>query len=396
MTSHSPLDKLKQQLAQVDALLAEGVLKGDAAKAQRDALERQVLAAVAGPTTEPAAPAVPGKLRASVLVFVLAFGALGYVWQGNLAGLKVGPGENVAVAQTDVGSGQAVPTQAQIDEMVQRLADRLKEKPDDATGWSMLARSYSAQGKIDQALPAYKRVLDLRPQDAQAMVDYADALAIVNNRSLDGEPELLVMQAVKLDPKNVKALSLAGTVAFNKAQYPQAVSYWEQAVQAADPASGFAAQLQDALNEARQRAGLPAKPLAPAVAAAAAPTPAATVSAANNNTSVSGRVVLKDALKGKAGPDDTLFIFARAPTGSRMPLAILRKKVSDLPFEFRLDDSQAMSPASRLSSAPQVVVGARISKSGNAMPQPGDLQGLSAPVAVGATRLVIEIGEILP
>jgi cytochrome c-type biogenesis protein CcmH len=108
---------------------------------------------------------------------------------------------------------------------------------------------------------------------------------------------------------------------------------------------------------------------------------------------ITGRLTLKAELKGKVGPDDTVFIFARAPTGSKMPLAILRKKVSDLPLDFKLDDSLAMSPASRLSSAQQVVVGARISKSGNAMPSPGDLQVLSAPMALGARDVRIEIAE---
>lgn len=410
MTNPSTLEPLKQQLAELDALIAQGVLKGEAAKSKRDALERQLLAALVTPAAAVAAqeapPRVPAKLLATIALFVLIFGGLGYAWQGNREGFKVGPGENVAVAQTDVDAGQAAPTQAQIDEMVQRLATKLKEKPDDPAGWSMLARAYSAQGKIDQALPAYKRVWELRPKDAQAMVDYADALAVVNNRSLDGEPEQLVMQAVQIDPVNVKALSLAGTVAFNKSQYPQAVNFWERAVQAADPKTGFAEQLQGALSEARKRAGLPdVKPQpqaltnlasAASVTTASAPATDAASAAAAVGAAVSGRVVLKAALKDKVSPDDTVFIFARAATGPRMPLAILRKKASDLPLAFSLDDSMAMSPATRLSTASQLVVGARISKSGNAMPQPGDLQGFSATVAPGAQALTIEIGDVVP
>jgi cytochrome c-type biogenesis protein CcmH len=122
---------------------------------------------------------------------------------------------------------------------------------------------------------------------------------------------------------------------------------------------------------------------------AAGPAPAA----AGKLGEVSGRVTLTAAAKADAGPDATVFIFARAPTGSRMPLAILRKKVSDLPLEFKLDDSMAMSPAARLSSVGQVVVGARVSKSGNAMPQAGDWQALSSPVPVGTHGLNLEIRE---
>jgi cytochrome c-type biogenesis protein CcmH len=112
-------------------------------------------------------------------------------------------------------------------------------------------------------------------------------------------------------------------------------------------------------------------------------------------TSVSGTVTLAPALAAKARPDDTLFVFARAAEGPRMPLAILRKQVKDLPFSFTLDDSMAMSTTARLSSTPRVVVGARISARGDATPQPGDLQGYSAPVAPGAAGLKIQIAEVI-
>ncbi len=401
MTPDTTLQTLKQQLAQIDALIKEGVLTGLEAQAKRAALEAQVLQHVTASAAGAAdtLPQPSRKLWTGVIAFVLLAGLAGYGWRGNWPGLKVGPGENVATSEADAGTSAAgnaaAPTEAQIEEMVQRLADRLKEKPDDPTGWSMLARAYTAQGKFEQALPAFKRVMDLRPKDAQAMADYADAMAVVNNRSLDGEPEQLVMQAVQIDPVNVKALSLAGTIAFNKAQYPQAVSFWERAVQAADPASGFAAQLKGALDEARKRAGMPDAPSATVAAAAPANTTAPSAPAAGNTT-VSGRVSLSAALRAQAAPDDTVFIFARAATGPRMPLAIVRRKVSDLPFDFVLDDSTAMSPSSKLSSAAQVVVGARISKSGNAMPQPGDLQGFSAAVAPGAQKLSIDIKDVVP
>ena len=393
------LDKLKAQLVQLDQLIAEGTLKSADAKARRDELERQVLAAITG--TTPATPAAeraeraPGRLLAGVAVFVLAFGLIGYAAKGNRDGWGVGPGEAVAAADGE-GTGGHSTRAAQLEEMTQRLSERLKASPDDAEGWSMLARSYTAQGKFNDALPAFKRVVDLRPDDAQALADYADGLAVVNNRSLEGEPEKLIARALKIDPTNVKALSLAGTVSFNKNDFVAAAGLWERAMKASDPASDFTRQLQAAVNEARQRGGL--APLAaadgaaaPAAAAKPAAEPAPSPAAAG--ATVSGRVTLGAALKGKVSPDDTVFIFARAPTGSRMPLAILRKKVSELPLDFKLDDSLAMSPAAKLSGAAEVVVGARVSKSGNAMPQPGDWQALSGPVKPGATGVNLEIAQ---
>ena len=434
------LDRLKEQLAQLDALIAQGVLQGEAARTARGELESQVLAAVLGSApaqappggaagaapvapTAPAAPRPSGRLLSGVAAFVLACGGLGYAWLGTPAALGVGPGDRpAAVADAMANAQTEVPStaeqRAQIDAMVGKLTARLKEQPDDPAGWSMLARVYTVQGRITEALPAFKKVADLRPQDAQALADYADGLAMVNNQSLEGEPEKLIARALKLDPANVKALSLSGTVAFNRADYASAVAQWESAVQHAGADGDFARQLQGAIAEARQRAGLPAAAVAAAPAAPAARSAAAAASAgaggpgstggsvdgsakgsttgstAGSTTgSVRGRVSLSAAARGQAAPDDTVFIFARAPSGSKMPLAILRKQVRDLPLDFTLDDSQAMSPAARLSSAGTVVVGARVSKSGSAMPGPGDWQGFSAPVAVGTQGLVVEIAE---
>lgn len=393
------LDKLKSQLAQLDQLIAEGTLKGEDAQRRRAELERQLLALVAGePGADTTASATareraPRGLLAGVLVFALAFGLVGYAIKGNREGWGVGPGEAVA-AGGEGGAGHTT-QMAQLEAMTQRLAERLKAAPDDAEGWSMLARSYTARGKYAEALPAYKRVAELRPNDAQALADLADGLAVVNNRSLEGEPEKLIAQALKVDPSNVKALSLAGTVAFNKNQFAAAADLWERAMKAADPASDFGRQLQGAVNEARQRAGLP--PLTAAADPAPAQTaPAAPATPAAPGAAISGRVTLGAAAQGKVSPDDTVFVFARAANGPRMPLAILRKQVRDLPLDFKLDDSLAMSPAAKLSGAAEVVVGARISKSGNATPQPGDWQVLSSPVKPGATGLKLEIAQPVP
>ena len=410
----APLDKLKAQLAQLDQLVAEGVLTGETARQSRNDLEQQILKLVLGQTpaagTPPDAQAVadapvraPRKLVLVLTAFVLVFGLVGYGFMGNRAGWQVGPGERGEAAAAASPSEQ----QAQVQAMVAKLEARLKTQPDDVEGWQMMARSYAVMGRHADAVKAYQRLVALKPQDAQALADLADATAMANGRTLDGEPEKLILQAVKLDPRNVKALALAGTVAFNHNDFKLAVTYWEQAVAIADPASGYAQQLAGALDEARQRAGLPPAPPSQAatppvdtVAAAIGTAPAqgtatgpAAAPATANAAAIRGRVSLRASLKDKVGPDDTVFIFARPASGSRMPLAILKKKVSDLPLDFTLDDSLAMSPAARLSSAQQVVVGARVSRSGNAAPSAGDYQVLSAPVSVNAGGLVLEISE---
>ena len=118
--------------------------------------------------------------------------------------------------------------------------------------------------------------------------------------------------------------------------------------------------------------------------------------AASGGAKVSGKVSVAPALAGKAAPTDVVFIFARAASGPPMPLAVLRKQVKDLPVEFALDDSMAMAPNLKLSGFAEVVVGARISRSGSATPQSGDLQGLSRPVKVGASGVAVVIDTAVP
>jgi cytochrome c-type biogenesis protein CcmH len=393
--------ELKRQLAELDELIAQHVLTTEAAREAQDRIEREVLAAVLQPADsgadEPLARAPGDRARApsralilGIASFVVLFGVLGYAWRGNLAGLGTGPGQSGATATQDSAAGHSQ-DDAQIESMLNRLAEHLKTRPDDAEGWSMLARSYMARGRFDDALPAYKRVVELRPQDAQALADYAAGLASAQGGGLVGEPEKLIAQELQINPNNVKALALAGKIAFDKADFAGAVDQWQKAASASDPASDFTRQLRMALTEARRRAGMPELPATDGGATASA-APAASASAPDAAL-ITGRVSLSKAMASQVGPNDTVFIYARSASGSKMPLAILRRKGSDLPLNFTLDDSSAMSPATRLSTAANVVVSARVSKSGQAAPQPGDLEATSAVIPVGTRDLRVEINS---
>ena len=324
-----------------------------------------------------------------VAAFVLGLAGVGYTFTGAPQVVGKTSDEVIAAQGGATGGGvsggpEAAPTREQVEALVAKLAERMQSRPDDAEGWLMLARSQMMLGRLPEALAAFERLIQLRPDDANTLVDYADALAVKNGRSLEGEPLRLIERALKLEPDHLKALALAGSAAFNRQDDIKAVLYWDRAVSIGPPEHEIVQMARDGAAAARERSKMPvaAAPVAAPVAAAA--------------SAVSGTVRLSAALKAQASPDDVVFIFARPADGSRMPLAILRKQVKDLPAAFTLDDSLAMSPAARLSLAQQVIVGARISKSGQAMPQPGDLQGLSAPVKVGTTGLVVEISTQLP
>jgi cytochrome c-type biogenesis protein CcmH len=331
---------------------------------------------------------------AGLSIFVLALAAGGYAGIGTPEWFEV-----QATAQSAAAAAQPAQAQgmAQVSALVDQLAERLKSRPDDARGWQMLARSYAALERHAEAVDAYKTAVRLQPDDAALLADYAFAAAMVNQRSFDGEPAALVERALALDPNHPKALALAGTMAFERKDYPAAVRHWEQLAKVEPGDSPFAQQINAGIAQARQLGGMPPAPASRvAPAAPAAPGTATAPTAGAAPARITGTVQLAPALRARVSPTDTLFIFARATEGPRAPLAILRKQVKDLPLQFTLDDSLAMSPAMKLSNVPQAIVGARISRSGNAMPQAGDLQALSAPVPVTTTGLVLTIDTPIP
>jgi cytochrome c-type biogenesis protein CcmH len=365
---------LREQLDQLAALKKSGVLADAQYDDARQTLERRMAeagATAAAPSSKP--------LLFGVMSFVCAIAVAGYAWLGTPRGLN---SELVAAAPA---GGEGPVTPEQIEAMVEGLNARLKDNPNDADGWAMLGRSQMVLGRHALAVPALQKAVALRGDDAALLTEYADALAVVNGRNLDGEPSRLLAKALAIEPNNQKALLLSGMHAFQQKDYAKALQQWEKVVQLA-PSGELAQQLQGVIAQARERAGGGAA----ASANAATATPAAVA-----GTSVSGTVTLAPALAAKAKPDDTVFVFARAADGPRMPLAILRKQVKDLPLSFTLDDSMAMSPAAKLSGAPRLVVGARISASGQATPQAGDLQGFSSPVAPGAAGLAIQITDVV-
>lgn len=378
----SQVAALRGQLQQLQAQHDKGALGKKEYERERARIERalldQVLAEPAALPSAVEAPCAPRSLVALLSVSVVVIALAGYAWTGS-PGLI---GTQVQVAQAEGSPHDGGADEQQFAAAVDQLAEKLKEQPDNPQGWVMLARSSMQIGRAEQAVAAFQKALALVGEDAQLLADYADALAVKNNRNLEGEPTKLIERALKANPNNLKALALAGTVSFNRQDYAGAVRHWEKLASVAPPDTPWREQMQNSLAEARSRAGIAAVPAAPQ--AAAAP-----------GSKLSGTVSLAPALRDKVAPTDTVFVFARPAEGSRMPLALLRAQVKDLPIRFAFDDTMAMSPAAKLSQHARVVVDARISKSGQAQPAAGDLTGRSAPIANDAGNIVIEINEVV-
>jgi len=303
---------------------------------------------------------------------------------------------------------------AKVRAMAAQLEEKLKTNPNDGAGWAMLARSYNAIGEYEQAVNAYKKAAAIITDDPQLLVDYADALAVSQGRKLEGEPMKLVERALELDPDNVKGLALKATELFDRKDYSGAIALWERCITVM-PANNeeLVKQLRANIIEAKTLGGAGGASESTASAGSGSPGPASSngqttdsATAADSgqdagapsggSASLSGVVTLADSLADKVSPNDTVFIFARPVSGPRMPVALLKRQVKDLPLQFTLDESSAMMPTLTLAQYPNVLVGARVAKSGDAIPRSGDLEGTSGPVKVGANDVRIEISRVVP
>lgn len=372
------LSVYRDQLRELEADFAAGTLDVTQHRAARSDLESRVLEDSAGADVSDASAiaksqaANPRSVGVSVGV-AIALPVLAvalYFWVGTPAGLN--PQNQVADATQDHQT-----TPAQIEAMMTQLEQRLQAEPNNVEGWVMLARSYAALRRFVDSSAAYARAAALLPDSAQLLVDYADVLAM-SKQTLQGEPEKIIRRALKVEPTNLKALSLMGSAAFERQDYRAAVDWWQKILKLVPPDSPPAQSINNSIAEARSLGGMSAPRTAAPVPVIAA--------------MVSGTVQLDSALRARVADTDVVFIFARAAGGGRSPpVAAMRTMAKDLPLTFILDDSMAMMPSMNLSSTTSVVIGARISKSGNVMPSPGDLQGFSQAVKVGEKNILVTI-----
>ncbi|MGD8619876.1 MAG: c-type cytochrome biogenesis protein CcmI [Gammaproteobacteria bacterium] len=377
------VEVIRSQLAELDADLQIGRLSQDQYAAARRDLEQELLSDLAG-----SGPGDSGKTRSgqwAALVLIVAIPLLAAGLYNQLGSREIIP----LLAQMQANPPQQHPGSSgrpSVEEMVNQLAERMRSQPDDIKGWTMLARSYVVLKRYDAAVDAYRNILRLGGNSPELLADYADALAMSAGGRFTPETGELLQRALAAQPDNVKALWLAGHWKNQEGDPAAAIEYWQKAA-ALLPADGEdAAVIGRQIAQAREQLGLP--PQAVVQTAAAATESPVEKPAAKAAPTIQVSVSLDPQLAAQVKPDDTVFVFARAAQGPRMPLAIVRKQVRDLPLSVSLDDSLAMSPAMVLSKFSEVSVGARISRSGNAMPQSGDLQGSKSPVAVGKDQTV--------
>ena len=375
------LEIFRDQIAEMDADLRNGLLTQEMYEQGKMELQSRLLDEV-GEAQNGNQTTVrnPLKVLALVLSVLLPVVALGVYWQvGNRDAL-------IQKDRTVIAEGfNGVHSDASLKALEQELA----AKPNDAESLLLLARSYSERERFAEAAQAYDKLTRLIPNEAQLWADYADALAMTSGKTLLGVPTKLLDKALALDPQNFKALALAGSAAMERGEYAVTVRHWEKLLKMIPKEDDNARIVASGIQQARvlmaQKKG--GKSAVTTQQAPAVP---------GGKEAITGTVILSDDLKAQASPDDTVFVLVRAAEGPKMPLAIMRKQVKDLPLKFTLDDSTSMSPEMKLSNFDQVVVIARVSKSGNAMTQPGDLQGMSATIKPGSKGLKLKIDKVVP
>jgi len=407
----------RRQLQELDADLASGELEQAQYETAKRDLERELLHDVGGDGGGQNLDAGNGRWAAGILA--VAVPLLAVVLYLSLGSRQIIPLlETAANAPEPEGHASPDGKMPSLEVMVQRLAAKLEQHPENLQGWMMLARTYFAIGQPERAFPAMEKAYGLAPENPDVLVLYAEALAANEGGELAGRPMQLIRAALKVDPQHSGARWLEGLGYFQAGEYQRAAEQWETLMPSLDPGSEGATELQDFIAEARKRAapesssdaaptqaqraqaveGPSAGEKAPPVAAAAPgpekPTAPPQGAAAPG---VQVEVAVADSLRSRVDPDDSLFVYAKALSGPPMPLAARRARAGDLPLSLTLDDSTAVMPTMKLSRFEQVTVGARISKSGQAMPQSGDLEGEVSPVETGhAGKVKILIDRVRP
>ena len=371
----------RDQKRQLDDDLATGALDEAAHTSALAELAQRLGIELDAPEIPPSTAMPRGRFIAALAaVAIIPIGAIGlYVAVGTPEALRPG----VAARER--------PSDQEIVAMVESLAAKMQANPADPKGWRLLGRSYAALGRYDDSAKAYAEATRRGGDDADVLADWAESLALARNQVISGEPEALARRALAMNDRHPKALALLATGALERGDFDTSVALWRRLYEQFPPASQDAARTLAAIGEVERLRADAAKGTA-----ASAPSKNGSATASASAAMITGSVELAPALAARVAAGDTVYIFARAADGPRRPLAVQRVPAGRWPLAFRLDDTMGMAGGPALSSVTSVIVEARISHSGNATPQPGDLSGRTGPLAPGARNVKVVVDGVVP
>ncbi|MDX8386142.1 MAG: c-type cytochrome biogenesis protein CcmI [Gallionella sp.] len=386
------LEIIRDQMSEMDADIRNGLLTQELYEQGKGELQARLAKEVGTSTQETTSPNKNKSMAVVLAVLLPLFCVPLYLYLGNqYAALPIG--EKIEADNTGIISSEAG---------IMALEKQLRRHGDNPNSWFMLANSYVSIQKYPEALKAYEELVKRAPDEAQIWASYADVYGMANGRTLKSDVVAgFLEKSLALDPNNTSALALAGSAAMERENYIEAITHWQKLLLEVPPGSPVATRFNGSIQSALDL--LAAQPdgaeklaeLEQRQMQAEMDLRAERLAASNPAYAVTGKVSLSPSLEGKVKPTDIVFILARASEGPRMPLAVFRKQVKDLPLEFTLDDSMAMQPQLKLSGFNQVVVVARISKSGSPFAQTGDLEGLSEAIKPGTKGLNVMINTVV-
>lgn len=389
------LTVLRQQAADLERDHEAGRIDNDEYEETRLELEHRVLEETrATQETVDGKPSQLGRIMAVVCAILIpAVAVTGYLALGRYTAMD--PAFLKMVSQERNREGGH--SQAEMEQMIVGLQERLKENPNDLNTWYMLARTCASVNRFDDAYNALKELNKRMPESADIVADMADMLAAANGKVVTPEVEKLLHDALKLDPNQWKALALLAIHSWDKERYADAAKYWEHLLEVVPPDFPDREQIQSNINEAKRLSGTADKMAAGKSRGESTQesTPVPTVQP-GPAASIKGTVDIAPSFKDRVKPTDTVFIYARPVEGSKMPVAFLKVQASELPYTFDLQDNMMMATGKRhLSEEKTVIVGARLSPTGNFMSQPGDIEGeLATPVNVGSDNVKITLDTL--
>jgi cytochrome c-type biogenesis protein CcmH len=356
----------QEHLADLDRVLAEGRLTALQHQVARDELLRHLLDD-AGQADDAPVAAVPARWLWWVGALVVLSG-LSYLQLGASQAWWPKPlSQRVQISATKP---------EQLTEQIRVWQEATQKRPDDAEAWLTLARLHAAQNAHAQAEQALARVLALSPEP-DLWIERAQMKALSASGVYAGEPWQWIQDVLRTQPQHLNALVLAGSAAFTEKRHAAAQDYWQRAL-ALVPADSEAGQgLQQALAQAAERVA----------EMAAAP------SASDAKPLIQGEVRLSPVVQSQIAAGATLFVYAMAEEGSRRPVAIWRGTPTSWPVRFALSDSMGMGAPPVLSSLAQVRLVARVSKTGSAQKQEGDLQVELSGVKTGVQGVVLQFTD---
>ena len=393
VTDKPALVIFKQRLLELEQDREDGLITEAQMQAAKLEMEQSLLEEVGVSASEPGTGELriaPDWLTAGVVMVVVPVMAVSlYYYLGQ-------PKIIDALRMTDVNTG--VPghdsQMASIDKMVDSLAQRMQNNPDDAQGWTMLARSYKVLKRYDEAVKAYAHVYSLTgDKDVNVLLQYADVLAVANGGTMAGKPEELVHKALELSPDNSMGLWLAGMAAREQGDNKAALDYWQRLLPQVQNDAESYQEVRQLIKGAQTDLGIVV-----ADNDVQQPGPGSETAAVDDESKgIRVKVSLDPALSGKVNPDDSLFVFARATSGPPMPLAAAKMQARDLPLDIILNDGMAMMPALKISGFDSVQVNARISKTGQPVASSGDLVAEAVPATPGQEQEVnLVIKSVVP